>query len=147
MISLRINTPQPVPDTSPGAAQPGRGRILIVDPDESYLAFASEVLHSFRPGYAVTTARTVVAAQQWLSSITPDLVLACLPPHSETTHQLAQAVGERTAGSCGIVYLATDQAQRTAEQRLADHRRPENLYPKPTTLHDLLTLVRRLMRS
>lgn len=57
------------------AARQDKLRALVVDRDETFLAFAAEALHSFRPGFDVATARSAEQAAEWLDTFSPDLLL------------------------------------------------------------------------
>lgn len=90
-------------------------RALVVNPDEGFLAFAAEALHSFRPGFEVATARDAEQANEWLDTFLPDLLLLGLDPAEAATEALRERItgNERTA-ECRILDLSsTDSIEST----------------------------------
>jgi len=86
-----------------------RPRALVVDPSETFLAFAAEALHSFRPGFDVATALGVEQAGEWLDTFHPDLLLLGAALDGEAGRQFAARLqtDPRTA-RCRVVRAASE---------------------------------------
>lgn len=97
-----------------------RPRALIVDADESFLAFAAEALHSFRPGFEVATAHDLAQAAEWLDTFYPDLLLL----GSDADRADVAAFAER---------LRDDE--RTRRCRILDYAEERGRLSLPVLLH------------
>ncbi len=96
--------------------RPVRPRALIVDPDDGFLAFAAEALHSFRPGFEVATARTLDQADEWLETFHPDLLLLGADPDAAATASFRQRVAaDPRTRECKVMVYGSDPAGRPAQ--------------------------------
>ncbi len=138
---IRIAFPAlPIQQQPPTAPQRiVRSTALVVDADAAFLAFAAEALHSFRPGFEVTTAPSMEVATQWLYTISPDLLLIGIAPDDTEAKTLTQSMRTNELERRSTIVFLSDQTTRNWEAW--DSPPCEAVFPKPSRLTDLLGLV------
>lgn len=117
-------------------------RILVVDGDDGFLAFAAEALHSFHPGYEVATARDFGQASEWLDSFAPDLVVVGSAADGAPSTPFATKLAQRFPVRLVRIDMGPEEPPDIALERLVAQR----TISRPVTLPDLLRTVRDVMR-
>lgn len=66
---------------------------LAVHPEADTLAYISDALEIFEPGFRVATATSLAGAEAWIESVRPDLLLASVDAiHPDDLAQLVQGL-------------------------------------------------------
>lgn len=132
-------------DSTEASPQPAaRRRALIVDGDAGSLAFAAEVLNSFRPGFEVATARDLGEAREWLDTFHPDLVLLGLEHTLEQTGPRAGTLlDDPRMRDCKVVVISDEPDAGSALP--AGPLARGQVLSRPLKLQTLLSAVRGLV--
>jgi DNA-binding response OmpR family regulator len=116
-----------------------RPRAMVVDPDEGFLAFAAEALHSFNPGFDVVTVQDLQSAGEWLDSFRPDLLLIGVERTNDASTGLPERIFEAAHHPTTVLMLPDDESMREDRDLVGIKVR------KPATLPELLSTVRGVM--
>ena len=116
---------------------------LVLDQNESSRVFFSEALGSFWPGFHVTTATNEREAVEWLSSLSPNLIVLTEPDEWIGATRLIEIINDRLPGNNLkiVVYLnGSSENNGDGEVPIPCHA----LLDGPLTLDRILSSVRTL---